>query len=155
MKNNNIYYEIFDKPCSVCGKMIKKDIYEQGNCPYCKWKNNYFADENPNSVIHPNLISLNKAKQLYCAGMPLEPNLDEFLEALFGYGEMQFEYNRIYYSVELIRNSEYENNIQLYNSKNRESMIFKTKDDFINNAKVEGKLLKDLWNETTDKNWLQ
>ena len=32
---------------------------------------------------------------------------------------------------------------------------FKAKEDFINNAKIDGKLLKDIWDDTTDKNWLQ
>ena len=51
MKNKSIYDEIFDKPCSVCGKIIKKDIYDQGFCPYCKWKNNHFAEINQNNVL--------------------------------------------------------------------------------------------------------
>ena len=63
MDSKSIYDEIFDKPCSVCEKIIKKDIYEQGDCPYCKWKNNHFADINPKAVLYPNLISLNKAKK--------------------------------------------------------------------------------------------
>ena len=43
MGNKSIYDEIFDKPCSVCGKIIKKDIYDQGDCPYCKWIDKEFA----------------------------------------------------------------------------------------------------------------
>lgn len=155
MENKNIYDEIFDKPCSVCGKIIKKDIYDQGDCPYCKWKNNHFADINPIDVLYPNLISLNKAKKLYSEGKPFEPDLDEFIEALNCYSEMQFEYNGVYYAVEFVPNGEDEYDIELYNSKTGEAFIFKTTDDFKNNAKVEGKLLKDIWNDTTDRYWLQ
>ena len=39
MKNKSVYDEIFDKPCSVCGKIIKKDVYDQGDCPHCTFKN--------------------------------------------------------------------------------------------------------------------
>ncbi len=155
MENKNIYDEIFDKSCSVCGRKIKKDVYDQGDCPFCKWKNNHFADINPNTVFYPNLISLNKAKQLYKAGKPFEPNLDEFIEALFFYSETQFEYKGTYFAVELVGKNKDELNIQLYNSKTKESQIFKTKDDFKNNAKVDGKLLKDIWDDTTDRYWLQ
>lgn len=155
MENKSIYDEIFDKPCSVCGKFIKKDIYDQGNCPYCKWKNNFLTDENPNNVVYPNLISLNKAKQLYIKGKPFEPNLDEFIDALFFYSETQFVYNGTRFEVELVGKSEIDNNIKLYNSKTGEISIFKTKDDFKNNAKVEGRPLKDIWEETTGRYWLQ
>ena len=155
MENKNIYDEIFDKPCSICKKIIKKDIYNQGNCPYCKWKNSFLADENPDNVIYPNLISLNKARKLYSEGKPFEPDLNDFVEALFFYSEMQFEYKQVYYAVELVGNDEDNYNIELYNSKTGESFFFKTKEDFVNNAKIEGEFLKDVWNETTDRYWLQ
>ena len=155
MENKNIYDEIFDKPCSVCGEIIKKDIYNQGDCPYCKWKNNFFADENPDNVLYPNLISLNKAKKLYSEGKPFEPDLCEFIEALHNYSEMQFEYNGVYYAVELVFNDNSEPQISLYNSKTKETTLFNNDEDFKNNAKVDGKLLKDIWNDTTDKYWLQ
>ena len=155
MENKNIYDEIFDKPCSVCGEIIKKDIYNQGDCPYCKWKNNFFADENPDNVLYPNLISLNKAKKLYSEGKPFEPDLYEFIEALHNYSEMQFEYNGVYYAVELVFNDNSEPQISLYNSKTKETTLFNNDEDFKNNAKVDGKLLKDIWNDTTDKYWLQ
>ena len=155
MTDKKIYDEIFDKPCSVCRKVIKKDIYDQGDCPYCKWKNNFLADENPNKVIYPNLISLDKAKELYAEGKPFEPDLNDFIKALFFYSEMQFEYNGVYYAVELVFNDKSEPQISLYNSQTKESTIFNKDDDFKNNAKVEGKFLKDIWNDTTDRYWLQ
>lgn len=155
MENKNIYDEIFDKPCSVCGKIIKKDIYDQGDCPYCKWKNNHFADINPIDVLYPNLISLNKAKKLYNEGKPFEPNFEEFIEALYGYSEMQFEYNWTYYAVELVYDKNKNLIIRLYNSKNEETTFFNNSQDFKDNAKVEGILLKDVWDKTTDRYWLQ
>ncbi len=154
-KKNNLYYKVFEKPCSVCGEIIEKDIYEQGDCQNCKWKNNHFADINPNNVIHPNLISLNKARQLYKEGKPFEPNLDEFLEALHGYSEMQFEYNGVYYAVELVFENKQAIKISLYNSQTKEMIYFNNDEEFKSNAKVEGKLLKDIWSETTDRYWLQ
>ena len=155
MENKNIYDEIFDKPCSVCGKIIKKDVYDQGECPYCSWINDGLADKNPNVVLYPNLISLNKARLLYAEGKPFQPNLDEFLDALYCYSEVQFEYNGTYYAVELMGNEIEKREISLFNSKTKEQFIFKTRDDFKNNAKVEGKLLKDIWDKTTDRYWLQ
>ncbi len=155
MKNKSIYDEIFDKPCEVCGKIVKKDVYEQCKCVYCGWNNCYWNVEHPDRVAYPNLISLNKARQLYKEGKSFEPNLDEFIESLFIYSETQFEYKGIYYAVELVGRSKNNVDIQLYNSKTREKFLFKTKEDFKNNAKIDGKLLKDIWDETTDRYWLQ
>ena len=79
----------FSKKCEVCKKTIDVDIYKQGKCPYCGWWNCFLNEENPNIIAMPNLISLNKAKQLYSEGKPFEPDLGEFIEALHNYSEMQ------------------------------------------------------------------
>ena len=155
MTNKNIYDKIFDKPCEICGKIMKKDVYDQGECPFCGWYNCYMNEENPDGVAYPNLISLNKAKQLYTEGKAFVPDLDEFIEALYCYSEVQFEYKGVYYAVELIGYVKEERKIRLFNSQTKESIIFITKKDFKNNAKVEGEYLKDIWDETTDRNWLQ
>lgn len=155
MKGKSIYDEIFEKECSVCGKVIKKDVYEQGECPYCTWKNNYFADINPDDVIPPNLISLSKAKQLFNEHKSFDPNLDEFIEALHGYSEMQFEYNGVYYAVELVYDENKELKIRLYNSQTKEAIFFDDDMDFKNSAKIGDEYIKDIWEQTTDRYWLQ
>ena len=102
MKDKTIYDKIFDGPCEVCCKTIKKDCYGQGKCPYCGWRNCYLNEENPDKVIHPNLVSLNKAKHLHAQGKQIEPDLDDFIGALHAYSEVQFCYHGICYAVELI-----------------------------------------------------
>lgn len=144
-----------EKKCAVCEENYFTSELDLNPCPHCGWYNDTFCEENPDKVIYRNLISFNKAKQLYSEGKPFEPNLDEFIEALFFYSEMQFEYKGIYYAVELVGRSKNNVDIQLYNSKTREKFLFKTKENFKNNAKVEGKFLKDIWNETNDRYWLQ
>ena len=106
MESKNIYEPIFEKSCAVCSNKYMADIYGQGKCSHCGWRNGDTIEENENNVVYPNLISLNKAKQLYKEGKSFEPNLDEFIEALFCYGEVQFEYNGIYYGVEININNE-------------------------------------------------
>lgn len=145
----------FATKCPVCGTSGLKDQYGNGECAECGWIFDSLGEERKDDVIYPNLISLNKAKKLYSEGKPFEPDLDEFIEALNCYSEMQFEYNGVYYAVEFVPNGEDEYDIELYNSKTGEAFIFKTTDDFKNNAKVEGKLLKDIWNDTADRYWLQ
>lgn len=153
MKNGNVYDPIFDGKCEVCGKKIKKDIYKQGKCPYCGWLNCFLNEEQPNKVIYPNLVSLNKAKSLYKQGKYFEPNLDEFIEGLNFYGEMQFKYNGVYYEVDVIDDNG--TKIRLYDNKTGATIIFDDEVDFKNNAKVDGKFLKDVWDKTSDRYWQQ
>ena len=68
---------------------------------------------------------------------------------------MQFEYNGVYYAVELVFNDKSKPQISLYNSQTKETTLFKDGEDFKNDAKIEGKLLKNIWDETTDRYWLQ
>lgn len=145
----------FATKCPVCGAKCLKDRFGNGECQNCGWVLDKICNKMKSRVIYPNLISLNKAKKLYSEGKPFEPDLNDFVEALQGYSEMQFEYNGIKYAVELVFADDDEYDIGLYNSKTRESFIFKTIEDFINNSKVDGKLLKDIWDETTERYWLQ
>ena len=145
----------YTKKCEVCQKIIEVDIYRQGQCPHCGWWNSFLNEENPNIIAMPNLISLNKAKKLYSEGKAFEPNLDEFVEALHGYGEMQFEYMGVYYAVELVYYDNEEPKISLYNSQTKERIFFNDDNDFKNNAKIRDKYIKDIWDTTTDRYWLQ
>ncbi len=151
MKNEQRYR----KNCEVCNKEIDVDIYKQGECPFCGWWNCFLSEENPDIISMPNLISLNKAKQLFSEGKPFEPNLDEFIEALHMYSEMQFEYDGVYYAVELICDKKKELQISLYNSQTKEITKFNNDEDFKNNAKIGNEYIKDIWEKTTDRYWLQ
>ena len=88
-------------------------------------------------------------------GKPFEPDLEEFIEVLHAYGEMQFEYQGVHYAVELVEHENGKIKISLYNSQTKEVANFNDDAEFINNAKVENKLVKDIWDKTTDRYWLQ
>ena len=87
----NIYEKIFEKPCAVCGSKVMVDMFRQGKCPHCEWNNGLMVEDNEDKVIYPNLVSLNKAKELYKQGKAFVPNIYEFFEALNFYSEMQFK----------------------------------------------------------------
>lgn len=144
----------YKKKCEVCSQIITVDIYKQGECPNCGWWNCILNEENPNIIAMPNLISLNKARQLYKAGKAFQPNLDEFIQALYGYGEMQFEYKGVYYAVELVYDKDKEIKVQLYNSQTKQKWVFDNGEDFKNNAKIGNEYVKDIWEQTVDRNWL-
>ena len=68
-----------------------------------------------------------------------------------GYSKMQFKYNGIYYAVELLFNDKDETTIQLYNSQTKDSLCFINDDEFKNNSTIDGKLLKDIWDQTIER----
>lgn len=142
-----------ERECAVCGNFYNSDIFGQGRCLHCGWQNGKMSEENENSVIYPNLISLKKAIKLYKEGKPFEPNLDEFLEALYFYSETQFEYKGICYGV-IITTFNNQECIEMFEVNGNKSQIFNNKKDFKNNAKIGDAYLKDIWDETASKYWL-
>ena len=144
----------FKTKCPVCEAKCLKDQYGNGECENCGWKLDKFANKFKNRVIYPNLVSLNKAKQLYSEGKPFEPDLEDFIEALYVYSEVQFKYKNIYYEL-ILASDENKEIIKMDDFNGGHLQTFETKEDFINNAKIDDKLLKDIWKETTERDWLQ
>lgn len=132
---------IFPKTCSVCNESFLVDQFGQGECPNCNWYTDTLSEKSPNDVIYPNLVSLNKAKQLYNEGKPFRPDLNDFLEGFDMYGEMQFIYKNI--DCELFRSNN-EGGISFYYEEGNE-ILFNNKEDFIQNAKIGNEYVRDIW----------
>ena len=126
------------KACDICGKIVAIDQFGNGECDNCGWAQNSALIKNPDMVMYPNRTSLNKARILYKQGKKLEPDLDDFLDGLFMYSEMVFTYNNIEYEVFLRTNK----NIVLCSSSMQQE--YATKEDFKNEANINGELLKDI-----------
>lgn len=102
MKYEEIYNQIFDGVCSVCGQAMKKNILKQGVCPNCGWQNDFIADEHPNQAIEPDTISLNKAKKLYAqekiksTGVTKQEKIVAKSQELspFSRGDIEFDYEK-------------------------------------------------------------
>ena len=89
-----------EKKCAVCKRIIEVNQSGNGQCPHCSWYNNSLGEENENTIIFPNLVSLNKAIRLYKNGNLLRPNLNDFLDCLYSYSEMKFSYKNLMGVVE-------------------------------------------------------
>ena len=140
----------FKTKCPVCGATTLKDKYGNGQCENCGWNIDNLNKKRKNSVIYPNLISLNKAKRLYQEGKPLKPDLNDFLEGFNFYGEMQFRYKNI--ECELIRSNN-EGGISFCYEEEK-PILFTGKDDFIKNAKIGDKFVRDIWDEVEDPRYM-
>ena len=148
----NPYDKINKKICDVCGTEVYVDSIGNGDeCPNCSWVNCAYYEEFPDRVMCPNLISLNKAKKLYADGKPFLPDLDDFIGGLNFYGEMEFTYQGINYGVTRVQNDAID--LWIFNSGTVE--LFKDSEEFRDKAQINGKLLKDIWNEVENANWLR
>lgn len=132
------------KKCAICNKPFLSDIYGQGKCENCNWFNNPIGEENSNSVVFPNMVSLNKAKKLFETNQELKPSVMEFAEMCDFYGEVEFTYKGITYSLCRIGD---EDKIE-YGCSSTFKFFFKDTKDFIENAKTtDGHFVKDIWNK--------
>ena len=137
--------------CPVCEAKCLKDQYGNGECQNCGWNFDKLGIQMKNRVIYPNLISLNKAKQLYSDGKPLKPDLDDFLEAFEFYGETGFEYNNVGFSM--FRNGE--SGIEFsWGPEPSGTIYFKNKEDFVQNAKIGNEFVRDIWDMVENPSYL-
>ena len=150
IKQKNRYK--IEMKCDVCGKIISVDEIGNGSgCKNCGWVQDSLSEEFPDRVMCPNLIPLSKAKKLYIEEKPFLPDLDDFISGLDFYGEMQFTYQGIDYGVTRGKND----TVDLWIVNAEVLGTFKDSEKFKENAKIDGKLIKDIWQEVKDVNWLQ
>lgn len=131
--------------CSICGRLAMQDDYGNGECTNCGWK--FGADEedleNAWGVSYPLLVSPTTAREQYKKGLPFKATFDEFIRGLNFYGEMLFKHDGYMYAVY------YEDEETIRLDLEFDFQLFKTNEDFKNNANINGRLLKDVWDEVT------
>lgn len=138
-----------EKKCVICGNSVLTDIYGQGRCFNCNWYNDVMDEENENEVIFPNLVSLNKAKRLYQEGKPFSPDLNDFMEMLYFYSEVEFWYKGLNCCVTLKEDSKIE-----FGWSPDNVYYFADKDDFIKNAKIGNEYIQDIWDKVENPKYI-
>lgn len=138
-----------EKKCVICGNSVLTDMYGQGRCFHCNWYNDVMDEENENEVIFPNLVSLNKAKRLYQEGKPFSPDLNDFMEMLYFYSEVEFWYKGLNCCVTLKEDSKIE-----FGWSPDNVYYFADKDDFIKNAKIGNEYIQDIWDKVENPKYI-
>lgn len=138
-----------EKKCVICGNSILTDKYGQGQCPHCNWYNDVVGEENVNEVIFPNFVSLNKAKRLYQEGKPFRPDLNDFVEMLYFYSEVEFWYKGLNCCVSIREDNKIE-----FGWSPDNVYYFADKNDFIQNAKIGDEYVKDVWDKVEDPKYM-
>ncbi len=139
---------IFKTKCPVCGSNTLKDRYGHGECENCGWNIDDLSKRCKNSVTFPNLISLNKAKRLYKEGKPLKPDLNDFVEMLYFYSEVEFWYKGLNCCV-CLRDKKIE-----FGWDSDNIFYFTDKNDFVKNAKIGDEYVKDIWDKVENPKYL-
>lgn len=141
--HNDPYVKDQITKCSICGSVALQDQYGNGECKNCGWK--FSKDERlfeqKIGISYPMLVSPTTAREQYKKGKPFKATFNEFVNGLFFYSEMLFEYNNTIYEVFLGKD-----NTIIFCSENMQQE-YKTRQDFENNANINGTLLKELWDK--------
>lgn len=139
--------------CDVCGNNILVDKYGNGECNICGWKQSYESFNHPNVAGIKNIPSLNNAKHQFAVGKSATlANFDDFVQAFENYGELEFKYNNTRYAVLL---DDSNNKILLLNTKTKQKQWYLNINDFSQNANIDRMLLKILWNQVSNTDFLQ
>ncbi len=131
--------------CSICGKLAFKDQYGNGECKNCGWQFSRDEEELEKTagISYPMLVTPTTAREQYKKGLPFKATFKEFVNGLYYYSEMLFEYKNVMYEVFFGEND----NIILC-SKDMQNE-YTSRADFEANANIDGILLKDLWNDVS------
>lgn len=145
MNNKNI------KKCAVCGEILSIGDTKNYECPHCNWYNNRLSEINETEVIFPNMVSLEKAKRLFKEGKAIKPDLNDFLEMLYFYSEVEFWYKGLNCCVSLIGDKD----IKIEFGWSHDNVYyFSNKEDFENNAKIGNEYVKDIWDKIENPKYM-
>jgi len=137
--------------CQLCEKTIALKPQISNSCDFCGWRQHLNYNENPDSVIFPNRVSFNRAIELVKQGKPLIPTLDDFAQMVKYNLHAEFFYKSRHYGVL----DGHGNDIEFYEMSIEEGyQSYPTIDEFKEKAHIGGKLLKDIWHEVVDADYM-
>ena len=139
MKKSN--FEIIE--CSICGSLVKKQKHLTGKCKNCGWRFQVGEEEfeRQMGISYPMIVSPTTARAQYKQGVPFKATFDEFVSGLNFYSEMQLKHNGVMYEVFLRSNK------SVVFCSNKMQQEYLTIEGFKNKAHIDGRLLKDIWDE--------
>lgn len=136
--------------CSICGAIALQDQYGNGECKNCGWEFNKDEDvlEQKYGISYPMLVTPTTARAQYKKGLQFKATFKEFVNGLYYYSEMLFKYKGTIYEVFLKKDYTI-----VFCSKDMQQE-YKTRQDFENEANINGILLKDLWDNVDEPSFM-
>lgn len=149
IKYEDPYVRNIPTKCPVCGRVVLVEQFGNGECENCTWNVDNINIKFPDRVEYPNMISLNKARKLYREGKPFKPSFDDFIEGLEKYSEMTFYYKKkeaaVFFYTDGVVQLEWDGKTAIYSNTA----------DFRQNARLNGKLLSEIWNDVERADYMQ
>ncbi len=131
--------------CPVCGEDLPT---ESNYCEHCGWLQHSRPSAPDEIHWDGNFVTLNKARQLYAAGKPVQPDFGDFLKCMKVYNELEFYCRGKHYGLLHIHDDTW--HFYEWNVMDRGYQIYGSIEEFAEKANIEGVLLKDLWDEVYD-----
>ena len=132
------------RKCNVC----ERDISETASCcKYCGWVQHTVPGDPDTQYWDHNFVTLNKARELYAAGKPIQPDFYDFLKCMKVYSELELYCRGKHYGLLHMPNDTwhfYEWNVDIG------CQMYGSIEEFAEKANIEGVLLKDLWDGVYD-----
>ncbi len=144
-------------PCEVCGHPVLH--FEHGGYEYCRncgWRRgcDNTKMEEWHGISYPMLVPLSRAKEQYKRGLPFKASFDEFVRGLLFYSEMLFDYSGETYEV-FKQGKDYSGEpYTIVFCCAAFQYTYNSKEDFIDNASISGKLLKDIWSKVENPRFM-
>ena len=144
MSKKNPYTKNIPAPCTVCGKIAFFDQFGNGECPHCGWEMS--KDEEKmgleQGISYPLLVPVWRAREQYKQGKPFKASFEDFINGLYFYSEMTFLHKGTIYSVYFAPDRKER---IIYFGSEKIFQEYKTREEFMEKANIDGKLLKDIW----------
>ncbi len=139
--------------CDVCGNKILICQFGNGDeCPTCGWRQSEESFQHPDIAGIRNIPSLNNAQKQFKEGKSaVLANFDDFIQAYKHYGEVEFTYRNNRYGILY---NDFKKCDMLLNINTHEEQSYQSIDDLAEKANIDGILLKDLWKDVTNTDFL-
>lgn len=94
------------------------------------------------------LVTPTTAREQYKKGLPFKATFNEFVNGLFFYSEMEFTYKNINYAVF------FDSNYTIVFCSEDMKQEYKTREEFEQKANINGKLLKNIWQDVKNPDFM-
>lgn len=128
------------KKCNVCARDIPASAR---TCKYCGWVQHAQPVDPDKQYWDYNFVTLTKARQLYAAGKPIQPDFGDFLKCMQVYSELEFYCHDKHYGVLHLSDGTW--HFYEWDISDKGYQIYKSIEEFAEKANIDNVLLKVLW----------
>ena len=149
MSKKNPYKQDNPGICTVCGKIAFFDEFGNGTCPYCGWEMERDEERmgREQGISYPMLVPVWRAREQYKQGKPFKATFEDFINGLNFYAEMSFRHRGVLYGVMFTQG-------KICIGHNAVYQLYDTVEEFTEKANIDGRLLKDIWDEIEDPSYM-